>query len=102
MEEKEAALMQIERKRLPSGGEYWSMSATLPVNWDRPERKRSEVSPKLLKTRDAACYLGMSTWTLRNLVHDGVLHYVPGKHWRFSTEDLDEYIRRNREREDAL
>jgi excisionase family DNA binding protein len=95
-------MMQVERKTLPSGGKYWAISGKLSRNWDRPGRDGSDVSPKLLKTRDAACYLGMSKWTLRNLVHDGVLHYVPGKHWRFSTEDLDDYIRRNREREDAL
>jgi excisionase family DNA binding protein len=80
----------------------WSASWNLALRRDGPRPHIRGVAPKALKTREAAAYLGVSMWTLRNFVHDGILEYLPGKHWRFSTDDLDEYIQRSREKEPAI
>jgi excisionase family DNA binding protein len=89
-------------KTFPPTCKPWSASWSFAPSWDVPRRSLRGIPPKALKTRGAAAYLGVSMWTLRNFVHDGLLEYLPGKHWRFSTDDLDEYIRRNREKEPAL
>ncbi len=53
------------------------------------------VTPRLLRTRDAAAYLGCSPWKIRRLVQDGVLPYIPASDfgaWWFDVNDLDHYV----------
>ena len=47
----------------------------------------------VLRTRAAACYLGLSPWKVRELVRDGRLPVLSGKYWRFRLEDLDEFLK---------
>jgi excisionase family DNA binding protein len=64
-------------------------------------RARAKAKPsRLLRTRDAAHYLSISPWTLRNLVRNGELPVVSdgeGSPWRFDQRDLDAYIERRRQ-----
>ena len=53
------------------------------------------VTPRLLRTRDAAVYLACSPWKIRRLVQDGVLPYIPASEfgaWWFDRVDLDRYV----------
>ena len=72
----------------------------------RPEDERSNgllteppKADRVLKTREAAEYLGISVWTLRDHVHAGRLHYLPGGAWRFDRDDLDEFVKQSKERQ---
>lgn len=65
----------------------------------RIRKSRSKVDARLLSTSQAAQYLGISTWTLRRLAHDGELPFIRRKYFYFATADLDRYIQQNRERE---
>jgi excisionase family DNA binding protein len=40
--------------------------------------------------------LGVSPWTLRRLVADGQLSFLPGKFLRFDRQELDAYISREK------
>lgn len=57
---------------------------------------RSEgVEPRALKTNDAAAYLGISPWKLRNLVQSGEISYISGEGtspWLFDKQELDRWI----------
>lgn len=51
---------------------------------------------RLINTREAADYLGVSTSTVERLVADGFLTVVKvGKRSKFTYEDLDEFITKN-------
>jgi len=52
----------------------------------------------MLKTREAADYLGISTWTLRRLMNEGEIAYVKyrGGAANFDPRDLDAYIERKK------
>lgn len=54
------------------------------------------ITPRLLRTREAATYLGCSRWKIRRLVQDGVLPYIPASSefgcWWFDRSDLDRYV----------
>ena len=51
--------------------------------------------PRLMGTRDAARYLGASTWTLRELARAGELPVVRhGRGFLFDIRDLDAYVDR--------
>ena len=53
------------------------------------------VTPRLLRTRDAATYLGCSSWKIRKLVQDGALPYIPASEfgaWWFDITDLDHFV----------
>ena len=58
------------------------------------------ISPRLVKTKQAAEYLAISQWKLRNLVQQGVIPYIEDgggtSPWRFDLRDLDAYIERSR------
>jgi len=62
----------------------------------RPKSNRSErVEPRALKTNDAAMYLGISPWKLRNLVQSGEISYISGEGtspWLFDKQELDRWI----------
>jgi excisionase family DNA binding protein len=68
----------------------------------RPKSNRSEgVEPRVLKTNDAATYLGISAWKLRNLVQSGEISYIAGDGtipWLFDKEDLDRWIETRKQR----
>ena len=53
-----------------------------------------------MKTKQAAEYLAISEWKLRNLVQLGLIPYIEDgggtSPWRFDIRDLDEYIHRSR------
>jgi excisionase family DNA binding protein len=55
---------------------------------------------KVLKTKAAAAYLGVSPWKLRRLVHDGRVAYLSDgdntSALRFLVADLDDYLNRCR------
>jgi excisionase family DNA binding protein len=60
---------------------------------------RGGVPRRLLKTKDAAYYLGVSTWKVRKLAIDGKLQYVADAAsgpWLFDIRDLDAYIEANK------
>jgi excisionase family DNA binding protein len=65
-----------------------------------PEKKRPSAPARrrMLKTREAAEYLGISVWTLRKLAHAGKLPYLQnGDGWAtFDLRDLDAYVDRNK------
>jgi len=62
--------------------------------------KDAPLKPRLVKTRQAAEYLAISQWKLRNLVQQGLIPYIEDgggtSPWRFDVRDLDAYIERSR------
>ena len=53
------------------------------------------VEPRVLKTNDAAAYLSISPWKLRNLVQSGEMPYISGEGtspWLFDKQDLDHWV----------
>jgi excisionase family DNA binding protein len=62
--------------------------------------KGTFVAPRLLKAKNAAEYLAISPWKLRNLVQQGLVPYIEDgggtSPWRFDIRDLDAYIERSR------
>jgi excisionase family DNA binding protein len=68
----------------------------------RPKSNRSEgVKPRVLKTNDAAAYLGISAWKLRNMVQSGEIAYIAGdgtSPWLFDKQDLDRWIETRKQR----
>jgi excisionase family DNA binding protein len=58
------------------------------------------ITPRLLRTKDAARYLGMSAWALRQEVSRGELPFISsGEHtssWKFDSRDLDAWVERHR------
>jgi|SRR5581483_1535104 len=74
-------------------------SRTAHEGKQKPARKaHAKVAARLLSTSQAAEYLGISEWKLRNLVHEGVMPVVRGKYWRFDVKDLETYIQNEKER----
>ncbi len=58
------------------------------------------VNPRLIRTKDAARYLGVSPWKIRQLVLAGKLNFVDdgdGSPWRFDFHDLDAYIAKRKQ-----
>jgi excisionase family DNA binding protein len=70
----------------------------------RDEAKRQQerksypkVEPRMLRTPAAAKYLGLSEWTLRQMVRNGEIPCIRGKYWKFDVQALDAWIKRNQE-----
>ncbi len=62
-------------------------------------RINGSLNPRLLRTKDAARYLGMSAGQIRRLVQDGMLPVIKngtGEHAPFLLDirDLDSYVER--------
>ncbi len=63
---------------------------------------RMALSKRLLRTKEAAVYLGFSAWQIRKLVQDGDLPIVQcsdgesSRHWRIDVFDLDRFIERHK------
>ncbi len=66
----------------------------------RTERSGTDVTPRLLRTRDAAEYLGLSDKAIRHLIIAGRLPYVqlkPGNSpFLLDRFDLDKFIEANK------
>ena len=58
-------------------------------------RKTEPLAPRLLRTPDAAAYMGISPGTLRAMAHRGEIPYVPGPVWRFDVRILDKWTDEN-------
>lgn len=60
---------------------------------------QAQLRPRLLSTEDAAEYLAVSPWQLRQLAHAGDLPFIRSgaRSWRFDVHDLDAYIERQKE-----
>jgi len=61
----------------------------------RKSNRKASVAPRVLKTNDAAAYLCISPWKLRNLVQSGEISYISGEGtspWLFDKPDLDRWI----------
>lgn len=62
--------------------------------------RSAPIVPRLVKTKQAAEYLAISEWKLRNLVQQGVIPYIEDgggtSPWRFDIRDLDAYVERSR------
>ena len=61
--------------------------------------KSAIVIARLVRTREAAIYLGSSPWKVRKLVQDGLLPYVADAEsgrWLFDVRDLDVYVESNK------
>jgi excisionase family DNA binding protein len=58
------------------------------------------MESKVMRTWEAAKYIGVSPWKLRNLVHEGRLAYLSDgdstSALRFLVEDMDDYLTRCR------
>ncbi|MGO9274291.1 MAG: helix-turn-helix domain-containing protein [Terriglobia bacterium] len=58
------------------------------------------MESKVMRTREAAKYVGVSPWKLRNLVHEGRVAYISDgdatSALRFLVRDLDDYLNRCR------
>jgi excisionase family DNA binding protein len=64
----------------------------------RAQARQANVPSRLLSVREAANYLGISTWTLRALVRAGAVPRVslPGvRRLLFDREELDRVIERH-------
>jgi len=62
-------------------------------------KMENTVTPRILKTKHAAHYVGISGWKLRNLVQAGEIPYIPGEGtspWLFDKKDLDNWIERRK------
>lgn len=64
----------------------------------RRERKAHSIQGRVLRTKDAAAYIGLSEWKLRQMVHSGEIEVIAGKYWGFDRQSLDRWIESNREK----
>jgi excisionase family DNA binding protein len=67
---------------------------------NKSAKQESSIARRLVKTKQAAEYLAISQWKLRNLVQQGLIPYIEDgggtSPWRFDLRDLDAYIERSR------
>jgi excisionase family DNA binding protein len=57
------------------------------------------IVPRVVGTRDAAKYIGVSAWTIHKLVRTGELPVLRhGRGFRFDVHDLDAYIERTKKK----
>jgi excisionase family DNA binding protein len=57
------------------------------------------ITPRVLKTRQAAQYLSISAWKLRNLVQTGEVACIMSdgtSPWLFDIHDLNDWIERHK------
>jgi excisionase family DNA binding protein len=81
--------------------------STVPSPIEVTSSPRSTISKptlakRLLRVKEAAQYLSVSSWKLRKLVQDGLLPVVQaseGGAWRVDVRDLDAFIDRHRRTE---
>ena len=66
---------------------------------NKAQRINNPVRPKLLSVKEAARFLGVSTWTMRNFAWNSVIPFVQfpnGRKLYFDILDLEEVVRRNK------
>lgn len=58
------------------------------------------MEPRLLRTKEAAHYLAISAWKLRQLVHNARIPHIEIAEgeggWRFDIADLDKFVNSRR------
>ena len=89
-----------EIPRGPIVSAVWGVTAE-PINLPLQTRRHQpcpEAAPRVLRTADAARYLGVSPWTVRRLAAEGKLGFLPGKFLRFDREELDAFIAKEKVR----
>jgi excisionase family DNA binding protein len=62
--------------------------------------RSTDITPRVLKTKQAARYLSVSTWKIRNLVQSGEIACILGDGttpWLFDIRDLDGWIERRKQ-----
>lgn len=65
------------------------------------QRISNPITPQLLSLKDAAQYLGLSPWALRERVWQGTIPFVRfpgGKKQYFHVKDLESFIEENKAR----
>ena len=63
---------------------------------------QEEASRRLLDLNSAARYVGVSYWTLRAILHNGEIPFIRiGRRLLVDRCDLDDWIDRNKRREEA-
>jgi excisionase family DNA binding protein len=59
----------------------------------------NSIPSRLLRLKDAARYLSLSPWKLRQLIYSGVIPFVqpePGSPYLLDLRDLDHYVETNK------
>jgi excisionase family DNA binding protein len=57
------------------------------------------IVPRVVGTRDAAKYIGVSAWTIRKLARNGELRVLGhGRGFRFDIRELDAFIERTKKK----
>jgi excisionase family DNA binding protein len=64
----------------------------------QPKERSRKIEPRTLRYREAAAYLGIREWKLRAMVFAGEIEVIRHNSWLFSIDDLDRWIRKNREK----
>lgn len=57
------------------------------------------ITPRMLKTKQAAHYLNVSAWKLRNIVQSGEIACIIGdgtSPWLFDIHDLNDWIEKHK------
>jgi len=62
----------------------------------KSKRQRQTSNARGLKTSAAAAYLGISPWSLRQLVYRREIPVIRGRHWLFDRNDLDRFIEQSK------
>jgi excisionase family DNA binding protein len=86
----EAEIMEAEEQSLELEGEFLD-------GQKQPKQRTRTVEPRMLRTKEAAEYLGISEWKLRQMVVDGEIEVIKQKYFLFSIDDLNAWINKNRE-----
>ena len=63
------------------------------------DRSKPEIRKRLIRSTEAAEYLGLSAWTLRRLIHCGelpVVRYREEGKFLLDLHDLEAFIERNK------
>ena len=67
----------------------------------RKSNRKASVAPRGLKTNEAAAYLGVSPWKLRNLMQSGETRCIAGNGtspWLFDKQELDHWVETRKQR----
>lgn len=83
-------------RRVPHSGDSGPLRGTNEV----PNKPSPPLAPRLLRLKQAAEYLSISPWLIREFVHKGKLSHVEfsdGGAWWFDKADLDRFIEQNKE-----
>jgi helix-turn-helix protein len=62
-------------------------------------RPADNSGKRLLKLKQAAVYLSLSTWTLRGIIQAGqlpIVVYAPNTPWLIDVKDLDTWIEKHK------